>query len=140
MAITYEYPIDFDLRVGEASLEFFPEKPMGGRSSAIKQTGFTQDKRCDTNGRNAARFSIAALQELQDVCGRPLSIRRRSDEHRIERNVVRSLGLRRHAEGVDYQAAACGNNVRLVIRFAQHHVRDFEHPQRGKTEVREARW
>ena len=107
MAITYEYPIDFDLRFGKTSLQLLAEKPMCGRSATIEQTGFTQNERCDTNRCNSARLSIAALQEFQDVFGRRLSIRRRPDEHGIERNVVRSLGLRRHAEGVDYQAAVC---------------------------------
>src|SRR6202521_265021 len=105
MAITYEYPVDFDVRFGEANLQFLAEKPMCGRSATIKQTSFTQNERCDTNRRNSARLPIAALQEFQDVCRRLLSIQRRPDKHGIEHNVVRSLGLRRHAEGVDYQAA-----------------------------------
>ena len=107
MAITYEYPIDLDVRFGEANLQFLAEEPMCGRSATIKQTGFTQNERCDTNRRNSARLPIAALQEFQDVCRRLLSIQRRPDEHSVERNVVRSLGLRRHAKGVDYQAAVC---------------------------------
>src|ERR1700692_2293021 len=115
MDITYEYPIDFDVCFWETSLQLLAEKPMCGRSAAIKQTGFTQNERCDTNGRNSARLPIAALQEFQDVCRRLLSIQRRPDEHGVERNVLRSLGMRRHAEGVDYQSAAWGYNVGLVV-------------------------
>src|ERR1700739_4536504 len=100
MTIAYEYPIDFDARFWEASLQLLAEKPVCGRSAAIKQTGFTQNERCDTNRRDSARLPGAALQEFQDVCGRLLSIRRRPDEYGIQRNVVRSLGLCRHAEGV----------------------------------------
>src|SRR5580700_7845149 len=107
MAITYEYPIDFDVRFGETNLQLLAEKPMCGRSATIKQTGFTQNERCDTNRRNSARLPITALQEFQDVSRRLLSIRWRPDEHSVERNVVRSLGLRRHAEGVDHHAAVC---------------------------------
>src|SRR5258707_4010907 len=118
MAITYEYPIDFDARLGETILQLLAEKPMCGRSATIKQTGFTQNERCDTNRRDSARLPIAALQEFQDVCRRLLSIQRRPDEHGVKRNVVRSLGLRRHAEGVDYQAAVWRYNVGLVIGLA----------------------
>src|SRR5258708_39421447 len=107
MAIAYEYPIDFDVRFGETNLQLLAEKPMRGRSATIEQTGFTQSERCDTNRRNSTRLPMAALQEFQDVCRRLLSIQRCPDEHGIERNVVRSLGLRRHAEGVDYLAAVC---------------------------------
>src|SRR5579863_1436596 len=140
MAITYEYPIDFDVRFGEANLQLRAEKPMCGRSAAIKQTGFAQNERCDTNRRDSTRLPIAALQEFQNVRRRLLSIQRRPDEHGIERNIVRSLGLRRHAEGVDYRAAVCRYNVRLVIGLTQYHVRGFENRQRSKTKTREARW
>src|ERR1700757_2154442 len=105
MAITYEYPIDFDMRLGETNLQLLAEKPMCGRSAAIKQTGFTQNERCHTNRGNSARLPITALQEFNDVRSWLLNIRRRADEHRVKGDVVRSLGLCHHAEGVDYQAA-----------------------------------
>ena len=75
--------------------------------ATIEQTGFTQNEGCDTDRRNPAIFSMAAPQEFHDVLRWLLGIRRCPDEHRVEHKVVRSLGLRRHAEGVDYQAAAC---------------------------------
>src|SRR6266478_5623116 len=105
MAITYEYPIDFDVRFGEPNLQLLAEKPMCGRSATIKQTSFSKNERCHADRRNSARLLITALQEFHDVCRRVLTIWRRPDEHSVERNVVRSLGLRRHAEGVDHQAA-----------------------------------
>src|SRR5258707_307489 len=105
MVISYKYPIDFDVRFGETTLQLLAEKPMCGRSATIKQTSFTQNERSDTNRRDSARLPIAALQKFQNVRRRLLSIQRRPDEHGIERNVVRTLGLRRLAEGIDYQAA-----------------------------------
>src|SRR5258706_15705166 len=113
---------------------------MRGRPAAIEQTGVAQHERRDTDRRNSARLPMAASQELHDVRGWFLDIGRRPDEHGIERDVVRSLGLGRHAEGVEDQAAVCRDNVRLVIRLAQHHVRGLENRQRSKAEIREARW
>jgi hypothetical protein len=76
------------------------------------------------------------MQKIDHVRSGLGDIGRRSNQKRIQRNIIATLGLDPHAKRIQDLAAGCRHDVHVVEPFTKDHICRLEYGKRRKAQIR----